>query len=144
MPTRNIFGIICAAAVTAAASFSAVADITREVINDITISEASIESLDDDNARLRFIISNDGAEAQFLTGVSVDGGAEAKAIYFTSHGKDEPVERLAILPDEEVNFATSHMQVVVPGHGANNAKMVPFELIFESGAANAVAHRHYD
>ncbi|MGB1216107.1 MAG: hypothetical protein ACPG4X_22290, partial [Pikeienuella sp.] len=115
-----------------------------EAINDITISDASIETLDNDNARLRFIISNDGAEAQFLTGVSIDGAAAVQAVYFTSHGKDEPVERLAILPDEEVNFATSHMQVIVPGHGAKNAKMVPFKLIFESGAANAVAHRHYD
>lgn len=142
MQTRKVFGVICGAACTALLSFPVAADVTREAINDITISEALIETLDDDNARLRFIISNDGAEAQFLTGVSIDGAAEVQAVYFTSHGKDEPVERLAILPDEEVNFATSHMQVIVPGHRAANAKMVPFELIFESGAANAVAHRH--
>ncbi|MGB0412431.1 MAG: hypothetical protein ACPGFA_12640 [Pikeienuella sp.] len=144
MQTRKVFGVICGAACTAFLSFPVAADITKEVINDITILDASIETLDDDNARLRFIISNDGAEAQFLTGVSIDGAAAVQAVYFTSHGKDEPVERLAILPDEEVNFATSHMQVIVPGHGAKNAKMVPFKLIFESGAANAVAHRHYD
>lgn len=142
MPTHKVFGMICGAAFTALLISPVAADITKEVINDITISEASIETLDDDNARLRFIISNDGAEAQFLTGVSIDGAAEVLVVYSTSHGKDEPVERLAILPDEEVNFATSHMQVIVPGQSAKDGKMVPFELIFESGAVNAVAHQH--
>lgn len=129
-------------ALCAMALDTASADVTEEVANDITISDAAISTLATGEVRLKFKIANDGAEPQYLVGANLDGTSSVSLIYYSRHGKREPIKRLAVLPGEEVNFATSHMQAIVVGLPSDGFRKVPFDLIFENGAASSAAHRH--
>lgn len=134
--------LVCALLIYGSAISVTSADITEEVANDITISDAAIVPLGGGGARLKFVVANDGTAAQYLTGVGVEGASDARLVFYSSHGAQQPIVRLAVLPDEEVDFSSSHMQAIVSGLPSIQSDGVSFDLLFESGTANSTAHQH--
>ncbi len=124
-----------------AVSLPVLADVTRETVSDVRIEDASIIAVQDIGYRLMFKIANDSPEPITITGLTSPAANSVDLIYFSHHGGAADLHDLTLLPDEETDFSTSHLQARLIGFD-DNQTIVPFTIVLRKGSVEGEAHVH--
>lgn len=133
-----------ALAVLAAPTLSA-ADVTTETVSGLEIERATAApAVAGADLRLSFRLYNNTAETQWLVGLTSPLAAGGALVFRSHHGEETAADGIALLPDETLDFTTSHLvarltilrDAVCPGDD------VPFELVFRRGSATGEADVH--
>ena len=131
--TLTAFAVLAAAQVHA--------DLSTDTVRDLTIEDASATVLANGDVRLRFILVNDSPERITVTGVSSPSAQSGEIIGASHHGTTFPVSGLILQPDEEMDFATSHLEARLTGVADVDGALV-FQVLLDGGAVNGEAHVH--
>lgn len=129
------------AAMALIVSFPANADVTLETVSDVQIQDASIRDDDDHGYRLFFLIANDSPERITITGLTSPAATAVRLIYRSHHGDAADLTGLTLLPDEESDFSTSHLQARLIEFEPHQTP-VPFTIILQKGSVAGEADVH--
>ncbi len=122
-------------------SLPALADVTQETISDVRIENASVINVQDVGYRLMFKIANDSPEQITITGMTSPAANTIDLIYFSHHDGATDLIDLTLLPDEETDFSTSHLQALLVGFD-DDQTTVPFTIMLRKGSVVGEAHVH--
>lgn len=120
---------------------SAFADVTTDTVRDVTIADASAAPDGDGGVRLMFRLVNDSYGPVVVTGVSSPNARSGSLTYVSHHGPKTPLVELLLLPDEEADFATSHLVASLSGV-APDADPIRFTIRLRDGEISGEAHVH--
>lgn len=134
---RNLSAAILAILV----SISAQADITQDTLLDVTIEDALVMTDQDGVHRLKFRLVNNSPERITITAITSPAARNIELTYNSHHGEKSAVSDLTILPDEETDFSTSHLQARLVGASLDDGN-VPFVIFLQKGSVEGEADVH--
>lgn len=138
MLKRHQFMIAAAALAFAGSAF---ADVTTDTVRDVTIVDASAAPDVDGGVRLMFRLVNDSYGPVVVTGVSSPNATSGSLTYVSHLGPKTPLVELLLLPDEEADFATSHLVASLSGV-APEADPIRFTIRLRNDEISGEAHVH--
>ncbi len=138
MRHRTLIGAIAALALSPAL---APADVSTETIRDISLERASVTLTEGGDARVQFVVSNDSPEPITIVGISSDQAETGEVIALSHHGAPVEPTILVLMPDEEMDFSTSHIQAKLSGVEVEFG-ILEFRLLLSDGFIEGEAHVH--
>lgn len=138
--------MICAwGTIITALPMAILADVTTETASDIEIEAASVASARaGTDTRLKFRLYNNTPATVTLTGLRSPRSDAGTLGFYTHHGVENLSPTMVMLPDETLDFSTSHLvaRLTGPRTDLERGEVVPFEIVFQRGSAKGEAHVH--